>query len=166
MPTVNINTGNAIRFENSGELLIYNTAGSQDYSIKGIHAGSVQWTAKPRERAPEMDRADYTGIVIPGDQQINEISVDIFFRIAGVTGSPDFWSLLDPAVASGAIPTFKVVCKQPATYGGTTGVLVPFLKCYLASEGFDYQAAGRGTDFDHLRCKLIDIGGKPVPATY
>lgn len=161
-----VNTGNALRFENDGVMSIWNVAGSTEYEIKGIHAGSVRWQSKPRQRIVEMDRGDFTGVVIPGDQQINEIEVDVYVRKTGLTSSTDLLDVLQPAVASNKLPTFKVTFKHPDAKGATTGTLVTFDKCFLADEGFQFEAAGRGDELDHLRLKLFDIDGVPGFSTY
>ena len=162
----NINTGGALRFENDGVMSIYNTAGTTEYEIKGIHAGSVKWANKPRVRSYEMDRGDYTGVVVPGDQQQNEIEVDVYVRKLGLTGATDLLTLLQPAVASNALPTFKCNFKHPDSKGATAGTLVSFLKCCLHADGIQFEAAGRGDEFDHLKFKLVDVGGTVTPTTY
>lgn len=161
-----INTGGALRWENDGVMSIWNTAGSTEYEIKGIHAGSVKWQSKPRQRIVEMDRGDFTGIVAPGDQQPNEIEVDVYVRKLGLTGATDLLAILQPAVASNAQPTFKCTFKHPDSKGATAGTLVTFGKCFLSNDGVQFEAAGRGDEFDHLRFKLIDLDGVPECTTY
>lgn len=162
----NVNTGPALRFENDGVMSIWNVAGSTEYEIKGIHAGSVRWQSKPRQRIVEMDRGDFTGSVIPGDQQQNEIEVDVYVRKLGLTAAADLMIVLQPAVASNLQPTYKVTFKHPDSKGATTGTLVTFDKCFLHSDGVQFEAAGRGEELDHLRFKLVDIDGAAGLTTY
>lgn len=165
MPTVNINAGLPIRLNSGGTILIYNTAASQDYAVLHVVAGSARCTLRPKERIPISSFGSFTGKIIPGDQQLNELEFEALVTKLGATAATNLHTLLHPAETGGELPTFKVEIKIPDGNGGTTGTLIPFPKCFLSDDGEDFSFV-EGKAVDKVKMKFIDVSGPIAVATY
>lgn len=165
MPDVDINAGTPIRFENGGKFRIYNSAGSQGYTVLLIQDGTVQVEDADREGIPYSDRGSLSGNVVEGDERASMIRLSTKVTKLGVTSAAELLTLLRPAAASGLKTTYKVEIDIYDARGGTTGTRCTGLKCWVP-EPINYRAGGAGPNLDMLDVVLRVEGGEVAWTTF
>lgn len=156
MAIVNCNTGQSLRFENGGQIMI--TSGSDDYSILDIVEGSGEIVEPDYESIMEYDRGLIKNNPIVGDQQAGSIKLTVKVKKAAMTASSaDLRAVIRPADTNGARTTYTVKVRVYDYRGTATYLLATCTNCYLPRHGA-VKFAGRGQQVDTLEIELAILG--------
>jgi len=164
MPT-DINTGTPLSFDQAGLIVIYNTAGTTDYSILRIEPGTCRFKPGLYEHHAVFDKGVPTGDVLLLDQKLSELSFSVRPSEAGISGATDLLTLLvPPAVTAGVRPTFDAEIHIPDTPYSATGQVATLQNCWL-QDPWEYQArAGVATDL--IAVTLMSTDSAPSFAAF
>ena len=159
---IDINASTPLRFENGGRLIVWDTAGSVDYTVIHIDAGAITHSPGGTEGIHVMDRARFTGDVLAGDARLSSLSFNVSLTKEGVTvPSVELRALLQPPDASGKKALFKIDIEIPDERGGATGTRFTYNNCWL-SDPESFSAAGEGQTKDSVEFTLASIDFEPV----
>lgn len=163
----NLNSANALRFQNGGELLI----GAD--SVKQIVSGTLEWDVPGNEPIQVMDRG-VLGEVIAGDERPVKGRLSVMLTSKFWIGTDNLLATLMGALVSGAVRnystttglvnTFSMTIKQPGGRGVATGTQFVFSNCYLPN-GVSYKPAA-GNEPDKLEFDFACASASPVITTY
>lgn len=160
-----INAGTPYRFEEAGDLKIYNVAGSTAYSVLDLQPGSLVVTPGLIATSAIMDRGRYTGVVLAGDARMSRIDFTARLKKSGLTTATDLLALLKPAASAGALQLFDVEWDYPDGRGATAGTRGTLQNCFL-QDPERYQHSGPGADPDLIAVSLMSLDHEITWATY
>lgn len=159
-----INTGTPVNFDVGGNVVIYNTAGTTDYSVLRLEPGTLRQKPGLYDHLNIMDKGDLTDLVLALDEKPSTLSFGVRASANGLSGAADLIALLVPAVVAGLRPTFQVDFEIPDAPRSATGVKFTYAECWLP-EGWEYQARS-GLSVDLLTVNLESSTSDPAIATY
>lgn len=149
----NINDEKQIRFENGGKITIGGNA------VINVAEGTLRFREPGREAIPTRDRARLKDM-LEGDARPVELSFDV--RYTGVTYS-EIIAAVSGNGSNGLKKSVSIVVEVYRYAGSTVGDQWTFATCVLP-EGYEYQAAGAGTETDRVALSFIDYEESPAHA--
>lgn len=161
MADTNVNTGVALRWENSGKVRI-GSSGSGFLPLL-IVAGSLSVKIGGRTNIAYRDRSAFSGVV-PGVEQESEITFQVRPTKNGMTGASDLRNKLFQAVnADGSTGTYAFEVDWLDSDGASTGTRAAFALGYV-NGGFTIKA--NEEDTDTLEVTITCADGTPTWSTF
>ncbi len=154
MPDTNVNTGIPIRWENAGRVRVGGVAGS-GFLVLDVVAGSLNMKVGGRTGIPIRDRSKFllngtTPVVLPGVEQMSELTFQVRFTKNGLTGASDLRAKLQPAnAADGTVAVFPVEVDWLDSESGSTLARAAYVGGFL-NGGFAIKSNEEDSDIGDI----------------